>query len=95
MQKINFDFPDMPYINDARFFCDTLPKDKPYSALVPRNHESLAFVTNGTLGYTKNGKTMIVSGGLGTHSVNFRLGNCSEVPVVTLRASKEQGTQRE
>ena len=45
--------------------------------------------------YTKNGTMMIVSGGLGTHSVNFRLGNCSEVPVVTLRAAKEQGKQRE
>ena len=63
MQKNNFDFPDMPYINDARFFCDTLTKDKPYSALVPRNHESLAFVTNGTLGYTKNGKTVPVKAG--------------------------------
>ncbi len=30
-------------------------------------------------------KTMIVSGGLGTHSVNFRLGNQSEVLVVRLR----------
>ncbi len=30
-------------------------------------------------------KTMIVSGGLGTHSVNFRLGNMSELLVVRLR----------
>ena len=31
------------------------------------------------------GKTMIVSGGLGTHSVNFRLGNMSELLVVRLK----------
>ncbi|MCI8505036.1 MAG: metallophosphoesterase [Lachnospiraceae bacterium] len=30
-------------------------------------------------------KTMIVSGGLGTHSVNFRLGNMSELLVVRLK----------
>ncbi len=35
--------------------------------------------------YDQDGKTMIVSGGLGTHSVNFRLGNMSELLVVRLR----------
>lgn len=32
-----------------------------------------------------DGKTMIVSGGLGTHSVNLRLGNISELLVVRLK----------
>lgn len=35
--------------------------------------------------YEESGKTMIVSGGLGTHSVNFRLGNMSELLVVRLK----------
>lgn len=34
--------------------------------------------------YEKGKKVMIVSGGLGTHSVNFRLGNMSELLVVKL-----------
>lgn len=61
--KMKFEFPDMPYINDARFFCDTLTKDRPYIALEPRNHESFAFVTNGTLGYTKDDKTVPIKEG--------------------------------
>ncbi len=35
--------------------------------------------------YQKGKKTMIVSGGLGTHSVNIRLGNMSELLVVRLK----------
>lgn len=35
--------------------------------------------------FVKDGKTMIVSGGLGTHSVNFRFGNMSELLVVRLK----------
>lgn len=35
--------------------------------------------------YEEAGRTMIVSGGLGTHSVNFRLGNMSELLVVRLK----------
>ncbi len=60
---MKFEFSDVPCFDDARFFCDTLTKDKPYRAFEPRNHESLAFVTNGTLGYTKDGKTVPIKEG--------------------------------
>ena len=42
--------------DDAVFFHDTLTVNKPYIARKPRNHDSLAFVTSGTLSYEKQGK---------------------------------------
>lgn len=44
------------YTNDAVFFYDTLIYGKPYISSKPRNHDSLAFVTDGTLAYEKQGK---------------------------------------
>lgn len=55
--------PELLYINDAVFFCDTLKKNKPYISFEPRNHDSFAFVTNGTLGYEKEGKTVQINEG--------------------------------
>lgn len=49
--------------DDAVFFCDTLTKGKPYISGKPRNHDSLAFVTKGTLGYEKNGITSLIKEG--------------------------------
>lgn len=42
--------------NNTIIFTDTIKKDSPYIAETPRNHESLFFVTNGTLIYD-NGKS--------------------------------------
>ena len=54
---------DVPYINDAVFFYDTLTRGKPCIFNKPRNHDSFAFVTNGTLGYEKDGiKAQIKTG---------------------------------
>lgn len=44
-------------------FTDTLPKDGPYISTKPRNHESLFFVTKGTLLYEKNGEAATVCQG--------------------------------
>ena len=41
--------------------------------------------------YETDGKTMLVSGGLGTHSVNLRLGNMSELLVVRLKRKRRDG----
>ena len=41
----------MIYTHDAVFFCDTLTCGAPYISDKPRNHDSFAFVTDGTLGY--------------------------------------------
>lgn len=49
--------------NDAVFFRDTLTEEKPYIASLPRNHESLCFVTDGTLYYEKQGKTQLIHTG--------------------------------
>ena len=46
----------MIYTNDAVFFCDTLIYNTPYISGKPRNHDSFAFVTDGTLGYENQGK---------------------------------------
>ena len=43
------------HINDAVFFSDTLTAGKPYISFKPRDHDSFAFVTDGTLGYEKGG----------------------------------------
>ena len=40
--------------------------------------------------FKKGDCTMIVSGGMGTHSVNLRLGNISEVPVIRLHSAAEK-----
>ena len=53
----------MVYTNDAVFFCDTLTYSTPYISNNPRNHDSLAFVTNGTLRYEKQGKTIQIKQG--------------------------------
>ena len=53
----------MVYTNDAVFFCNTLTSDNPYISYKPRNHDSFAFVTGGTLGYEKQGKTMQIRQG--------------------------------
>lgn len=53
-------------IKDAFFFRDSLKKGHPYVSKRPRNHESLFFVTKGTLLYEKNGvKTVISEGQVG------------------------------
>ena len=51
------------YTNDAVFFCDTLIYGKPYISSKPRNHDSLAFVTDGTLEYEKQGKIVHIKKG--------------------------------
>jgi len=48
---------------DTVVFTDTLKKDAPCVYVKPRNHESLFFVTKGTLLYTKNGETAVVREG--------------------------------
>mgnify|MGYP002570304722 FL=1 len=53
----------MVYTNDAVFFCDTLTSGNPYISDKPRKHDSFAFVTGGTLGYEKQGKTMQIRQG--------------------------------
>ena len=57
------DMPESFYIDDAVFFCDVLTENNPYISLKPRNHDSFAFVTNGTLGYEKDGKTYLIKEG--------------------------------
>lgn len=49
--------------SDTVVFTDTLKKDSPCIFEKPRNHESLFFVTKGTLGYQKNGETNILGEG--------------------------------
>lgn len=51
------------YTDDAVFFYDTLTYDKPYISSKPRNHDSFAFVTDGTLLYEKQGKTAQIKKG--------------------------------
>ncbi len=53
----------MIYTHDAVFFCDTLTCGAPYISDKPRNHDSFAFVTDGTLGYEKQGKTVQIKKG--------------------------------
>lgn len=53
----------MVYTYDAVFFCDTLTSSTPYISGKPRNHDSFAFVTDGTLGYEKQGKTVQIKKG--------------------------------
>lgn len=53
----------MVYTHDAVFFCDTLTYSTPYISNNPRNHDSLAFVTDGTLGYEKQGRTIQIKQG--------------------------------
>ncbi len=49
--------------NDAVFFYDTLTYDRPYISSKPRNHDSLAFVTDGTVAYEKQGKIVHIKKG--------------------------------
>ena len=51
------------YTDDAVFFYDTIKKGRPYVSKLPRNHESLCFVTKGTLEYEKEGKTELICEG--------------------------------
>lgn len=53
----------MIYTDDAVFFHDTLTYDKPYISFKPRNHDSFAFVTDGTLAYEKQGRTVRINKG--------------------------------
>lgn len=48
---------------DTVVFADTLKKYAPYISAKPRNHESLFFVTKGSLLYEKNGEAAIVREG--------------------------------
>jgi len=48
---------------DTVVFTDTLKKGAPYISAKPRNHESLFFVTKGTLLYERNGETATVREG--------------------------------
>ena len=50
-------------LDDTVVFTDTLKKGAPYISEKPRNHESLFFVTKGTLLYETNGKSEIVREG--------------------------------
>lgn len=45
------------------FFTDTLSKDHPYISAIPRDHESLFFVTNGTLLYEEGTHRQIIDQG--------------------------------
>lgn len=49
--------------NDTVVFTDALSIDSPHISKKPRNHESLFFVTKGTLVYEKNKKSEIVGEG--------------------------------
>lgn len=49
--------------DDAVFFYDTLTYDKPYISSIPRNHDSFAFVTDGTLAYEKQGNIVQIKKG--------------------------------
>ena len=49
--------------DDAIFFYDTLTEGKPYISFEPRNHESLCFVTSGTLAYENEGETELIEEG--------------------------------
>ena len=49
----------MVYTHDAVFFCDTLTGSTPYLSNKPRNHDSFAFVTGGTLGYDYEKKNVM------------------------------------
>ncbi len=49
--------------DDTVFFTDTLYENSPYIPKVPRNHESLFIVTNGTLLYENNGVSQTVCKG--------------------------------
>ena len=49
----------MVYTNDAVFFCDTLTSGNPCIFDKPRNHDSFAFVTGGTLGYDYEKKNVM------------------------------------
>ncbi len=51
------------YTDDAVFFHDTLTYEKPFVSVKPRNHDSFAFVTDGTLAYEKQGKTVYINKG--------------------------------
>ncbi len=53
----------MVYTHDAVFFCDTLTGSTPYLSNKPRNHDSFAFVTDGILGYEKQGKIVQIKKG--------------------------------
>lgn len=53
----------MIYTDDAVFFYDTLTYDKPFISSKPRNHDSFAFVTDGTLAYEKQGKIVQIKKG--------------------------------
>ena len=57
--------PNFLYALDERIlvFKHTLDYSNPYTATVPRNHESLFFVLNGNLVYEKQGKREIVKKG--------------------------------
>ncbi len=50
-------------IKDAFFFHDSLKNGRPYVADMPRNHESLFFVTKGNLLYEKGSEKTVVSEG--------------------------------
>ena len=49
--------------NNTIVFTDTLTKTRPYIAKKPRNHESLFFVTNGSLLYQKGDEKTVVKKG--------------------------------
>lgn len=49
--------------DDAVFFYDTLTYGQPYISSKPRNHDSLAFVTDGMLAYEKQGKIVQIKKG--------------------------------
>ncbi len=49
--------------DETVFFKDTLTAISPYISSVPRNHESLCFVTKGDLLYEKNGNNYIIHTG--------------------------------
>lgn len=51
------------YTDDAVFFCDTLTYDKPFISEKPRNHDSFAYITDGTLGYERQGKLVQIKKG--------------------------------
>ncbi|HJA92142.1 MAG TPA: AraC family transcriptional regulator [Candidatus Eisenbergiella merdipullorum] len=60
---MDHDFLNYQLADDTVIFTDTLKKDSPYHSVFPRNHESLFFVTNGTLLYKKKDKKEVIREG--------------------------------
>ena len=87
----------MIYTNDAVFFYDTLIYNKPFISNHPRNHDSLAFVTNGTLAYEKERKTVQIKKGQVAYIAKGSIDkssayNCDSVSYIAVNFNFEENT---